>query len=305
MGAVDAHVHVFPSSRDGLIAQGGTPLVGYDGVAEELAEIFARGRVSRALAVLALPVELSRRARKSRLPADLSAAERAHLEAELEEKVIDRALQQNEWLCAMSANNGAIEPVPGADPTIPTERMLADLDDKIARFGVRAIKIHPALNFVLPDHPGYHSIYRFALERDLVVISHGGGSLAPSYRSETSYCAPANFAPVLDAFPSLRLVVAHLAHPNTRELVELAQAYPNLWTDLSFVVGAGAIGGKELRDAIRGFGVERVLFGSDFPFSDPERSLDFLTEAGLSSSELEMVVSGNAENIFHLASRAP
>ena len=60
-----------------------------------------------------------------------------------------------------------------------------------------------------------------------------------------------------------------------------------------------------MRDAIRGFGVERVLFGSDFPFSDPERSLDFLTEAGLSSSELEMVVSGNAENIFHLASRAP
>src|SRR5207245_6083362 len=92
MGAVDAHVHVFPSSRDGLIAQGGTPLVGYDGVAEELAEIFARGRVSRALAVLALPVELSRRARRSRLPVDVSPAERGRLEEEVEERVVGRAL---------------------------------------------------------------------------------------------------------------------------------------------------------------------------------------------------------------------
>ena len=302
MGAVDAHVHVFPSAREGLAAQGGAALVGYDGLGQELADVLARGRVSRALAVLALPVELSRQARRSRLSAAAPGEERRRLEAELEEKVIEKALAQNAWICEVAAAPGTIEPVPGADPTIPTERMLADLDDKERRFHIRAIKIHPALNFVLPDHPGYKPIYEFAQQRNLVVVSHGGASLAPSYRSETSYCAPGNFAPVLEAFGRLRLVVAHLAYPYTSELAELSQAYPNLYTDLSFVVGTGALGGTELRDVVRGFGVERVLFGSDFPFSDPERSLDYLSEAGLSSSELEMITRGNAEELFHLDS---
>lgn len=302
MGAVDAHVHVFPSEREGLVAQGGAALVGYDGVREELASVLARGRVSRALAVLALPVELSRQARRSRFPAAVSGEERRRLEAELEDRLMEKAFGQNAWLCEVAAAPGTIEPVPGADPTIPTERMLADLDDKVGRFSVRAIKIHPGLNFVLPDHAGYKPIYEFAQQRNLVVISHGGASLAPSYRSETPYCAPGNFAPVLAAFGRLRLVVAHLAFPYTSELVELSQTYPNLYTDLSFVVGTGALGGTELLDLVRGFGVERVLFGSDFPFSDPERSLDYLSEAGLSSSELEMITRGNAEDLFHLDS---
>jgi predicted TIM-barrel fold metal-dependent hydrolase len=302
MGAVDAHVHVFPSEREGLVAQGGAALVGYDGVREELASVLARGRVSRALAVLALPVELSRQARRSRFPAAVSGEEHRRLEAELEDRLMEKAFGQNAWLCEVAAAPGTIEPVPGADPTIPTERMLADLDDKVGRFSVRAIKIHPGLNFVLPDHPGYKPIYEFAQQRNLVVISHGGASLASSYRSDTPHCAPGNFAPVLAAFGRLKLVVAHLAYPLHQRAGRAVSDVPEPlhrpflcrrdWRTRRDRVTRP---GPRLRRRAR-------PFGSDFPFSDPERSLDHLSEAGLSSSEFEMITRGNAENLFHLDS---
>jgi predicted TIM-barrel fold metal-dependent hydrolase len=55
---------------------------------------------------------------------------------------------------------------------------------------------------------------------------------------------------------------------------------------------------ERLVATVRAFGVERVLFGSDFPYFDPEDSLDYLAGAGLTEGELDMVRSGNAERLF-------
>ena len=46
--------------------------------------------------------------------------------------------------------------------------------------------------------------------------------------------------------------------------------------------------------------VERVLFGSDFPYFDAEDSLDYLGGTGLSANELELIMGGNTERIFAL-----
>lgn len=56
--------------------------------------------------------------------------------------------------------------------------------------------------------------------------------------------------------------------------------------------------GDKLGTAIKSFGVDRVLFGSDFPFFDPEESLDALSAAGLSDGEFEMVTGGNFEKLM-------
>lgn len=46
------------------------------------------------------------------------------------------------------------------------------------------------------------------------------------------------------------------------------------------------------------FGVDRVLFGSNFPYHDPLRSLETLEHAGLTAGELDLVTTDNAVRLF-------
>lgn len=296
MAAVDAHVHLYRTEQQGVQSMGGSRLAGLAGVVEELNQILDRGRISRAAITTALPVELWRRALHSRLPNVASERERVRLEEEVEETLIGRVARLNQWVCELASADTRVEAVPGADATLAATAT-NDLKDMIDRHRVKAIKIHPALNYVMPGDPRFKPIFEISQDAGIVVITHGGGS-SQLYPSEIDYCAPGNFRPVLESFPQLRLVVAHFGHPYVDDMISMAEKFPNLWTDLSFVLGASLVDGDKLGDAIRSFGVERVLFGSDFPFFDPEGSLDALSNAGLSEGEFEMVTRGNFENLM-------
>lgn len=296
MAAIDAHVHLYRTEQQGIQSMGGSRLAGFAGVVEELNQILDRGRISRAAITTALPVELWRRAIRSRFPEGISNKERSRLEADAEETLVGRVARLNQWVCELASSDTRIEAVPGADATLAASAM-SDLKDMIDRYRVRAIKIHPALNYVMPADPRFKPIFELCEQVGIAVITHGGGS-SQLYPSEIDYCAPENFVPVLESFPQLRLVVAHFGHPFVDSLISMAESFPNLHTDLSFVLGASLVEGDKLGAAIRGFGVERVLFGSDFPFFDPEGSLDALSAAGLSNDQFEMVTRSNFENLM-------
>lgn len=83
--------------------------------------------------------------------------------------------------------------------------------------------------------------------------------------------------PVLDRFPRLTLVLAHLCQPFYDDLLALGERYPRLCTDLSFVLGARLLPADRLVPTVRAFGVDRVLFSAD---------------------ELAVIGAGNAERIF-------
>jgi aminocarboxymuconate-semialdehyde decarboxylase len=56
-----------------------------------------------------------------------------------------------------------------------------------------------------------------------------------------------------------------------------------------------------LRSTLEFLGPERIMFGSDYPFWDPARSLDALEQAGFPETVLEAIRSGNARQLFGLA----
>lgn len=298
MVVTDAHLHLFPDEASGLLAQGGQQLAGHTGIGEEVQAIVERGRIGRVLAITTAAAGLIRRVEQGRWPAELNSSERQRREADLEERLLSQVREQNAWICEVAAADPRLGAVVTADPTINATPMLADLADRLLRPEVKAVKIHPALSSVYPDHPGYLGFYRLAEEAGVPVVSHGGSSAGAFYESEIDYCAPASFVPVLERFPRLTLVVAHLGQPFYDDLVALGHRYPNLCTDLSYVLGGRLLSPDRLASTVRAFGVERVLFGSDFPYFDPEDSLGYLGGAGLSASELELVTGGNADRIF-------
>lgn len=286
MTVVDAHLHLFRSVDEGILSQGGQRQAGFDGVLDEVRTILDRGRIDRAVCASALPVAIWRRI-----------FERSHPD-DLEARVFELAAAQNTELAELCATDPRLELAAGADASLPATAQRDHLRALIETHGVRALKIHPALNFVMPSDPGFDPIYELAREAGLLVISHGGGAAEGLYDSDVDFCAPENFAPVLERYPDVSFTVAHFAHPYVDELVQLAARFGSLLTDLSFVLGADLLPGDALRDTIRAFGVERVLFGTDFPYFDPGRSLDRLQTCGLSPGELELVMGANAERLF-------
>ena len=54
------------------------------------------------------------------------------------------------------------------------------------------------------------------------------------------------------------------------------------------------------REAIRFFGADRVLFGTDFPMWDPGKELIHIRNLGLTEDELEKVLHKNAEEVLGL-----
>ncbi|MCP4752335.1 MAG: amidohydrolase, partial [Proteobacteria bacterium] len=221
----------------------------------------------------------------------------SELSRELEEKLLSRLTSYNDWLCRTARGDGRIEPVIAADATVDTDAMVAEIRSKFETYSIKALKIHPAVNNLSPSDPSYQPIFELARELNLTVVSHGGLS---GEDPEGRYCSPENFRPVLERFPGLKLVVAHLAYPHVEGLLELASEFPNLCTDISFVMTHSPLTDDRISEVVKKFGPERILFGSDFPWSDPEKDMDRLEKMKLRDGEIDMLVWENAIRIFDL-----
>ena len=47
-------------------------------------------------------------------------------------------------------------------------------------------------------------------------------------------------------------------------------------------------------------GVERILFASDYGLLRQQRIIDYVTQSGLNSEEIALVLGGNAQRLLHI-----
>jgi hypothetical protein len=95
------------------------------------------------------------------------------------------------------------------------------------------------------------------------------------------------------------LIVAHLGGATWKQAPTLAEAFPDVLFDCSEIVswvGApNAPNAEHLVELIRDIGVDRVMFGSDFPWYDPGVVADQVRELpGLNQAELDAILGENA-----------
>jgi hypothetical protein len=60
----------------------------------------------------------------------------------------------------------------------------------------------------------------------------------------------------------------------------------------------GNLPDPEIVSIIREHGADRVLFGSDGPWTDVGREIEHLREMGLAPDELDAILFGNARGLF-------
>ncbi|MBO0947078.1 amidohydrolase family protein [Fibrella forsythiae] len=71
-----------------------------------------------------------------------------------------------------------------------------------------------------------------------------------------------------------------------------------------FITTSGIFTQPPLMAAIATFGIDRILFSVDYPFSTNEQGRSFLAELALSPDELDKLSHGNADRLLNLKQMA-
>lgn len=167
-----------------------------------------------------------------------------------------------------------------------------DIADEIKRMealSLRGIKLHTDFQgFAIDDEKAFE-IYR-AAEGRMPVLFHVGDT-----KSDLSH--PKRLANVLDKFPSLTVIAAHLGGYSVwAEAENIIGRSGNVYLDCSSALEF--MSAEEARSIIKRHGTDRVLFGSDFPMHDPAKTADLLLRTGLPDSDLSKIFYENAEKLL-------
>lgn len=163
------------------------------------------------------------------------------------------------------------------DPGLPDAA--ATLERDVREYGLAGLKLDPSLQrFAIDDPERAFPVYAAAQELGIPVLIHCGLSWARVGRSALAH--PLALESVVHAFPSLRVVIAHLGWPWVADAVMLAVKHRTVHLDTS-VLFSGTPGeslrhvvdtviGRELFDRSL---PEQVVFGSNYPRVDPKRAV--------------------------------
>jgi uncharacterized protein len=298
---VDVHAHLSETAAIGAWSKAAYEIWEYgerDGVRygaasgdlDELREAMRAGAVDNAIVVNAFSVDEWR----GRFHAGLDEPRDDH------PSLGERLIEFNRWLVDALADVPEITPFVAVDPWVLSfAQLTAHLEEMRGR-GARGLKVHQVDQRFRISDPWAVRLGRLCVELDLTLLSHSGTS-----RGDVRFANPAAFAGLAREVPELRLIVAHLGGGSWHQSLALAERYPYVLFDLSeIVMWTGAPNGPgedDLVRLIRDIGVERVMFGSDFPWYDPGEAIkEVRALPGLSDGELSAILGENAARILDL-----
>lgn len=196
----------------------------------------------------------------------------------------------NDWVSTVGSSRivpfGAMHP-DFPDPATEIRRMRREL-------GLRGFKLHPEHQDFEPHEPRMEAIYRAALDEDMIVFFHAGGDLVHDSVRGT----PDSFVRVLQAWPGLRCVLAHMGGFNQWHAVTGRLAGRDAWFDTAYTLGY--LPDDEFVALAREHGCERVLLGTDGPWSDAAEQIAHLRRLPFTDDELAGILGGNAARLLAL-----
>lgn len=166
---------------------------------------------------------------------------------------------------------------------------------EIKNVGLKGIKIHPAYQEVYMDDIRYLRILDAATEQGLIISVHAGVDIG---LPEPVYAAVEKILHAVRETKPEKLVLAHLGGWKEWDAVEELIAGENVYLDTAFL--EDYISDEQLMRIIRRHGAERILFGTDCPWSGQRESIERFRKLPLSAEEQRLIFSGNAERLFGL-----
>ena len=172
----------------------------------------------------------------------------------------------------------------------------ADELDRIRSLGLKGVKLHNDYQgvFIFDEH--CHRIYKRCEELGLPVVFHMGyDPVSPIIHRAMPY----DLIEICEKYPKLKVIGAHMGGNYAWEAVyKYIAGIPNLYFDTAFV--AKDIDFELFSAIVKKHGIDRILYGSDLPWSDPRDEIDLVDRLDIGSSDKDRIFSENARELLGL-----
>jgi hypothetical protein len=170
----------------------------------------------------------------------------------------------NDLLQASEADS-AITPFTGVDFSRPGDMEAALAED--VRRGAKGLKLHPIVQKISLENPQVFKAVEAFAPYGLPVLFHAGVMSYYEDREKETMQIPdlgalRHAVRLVKAFPQVRFIVGHAGIFEYRDVMDLMGGLPNTLVDTSFQAP------DHIRELVRVFGPERVMYASDWPWGD-------------------------------------
>lgn len=180
---------------------------------------------------------------------------------------------------------------------------------RIARLGLKGIKIHPPYQGVPLNDIRYKRIVDYAEEEGLVVVSHGGIDIGVA----GDWSNPKQCLELLREVRPTKFVMAHMGGWQQWDEVEELLAGEDLYFDTAFSYGeyaysddvpkerrAKALSEEKMVSLVRLHGADKILFGTDSPWTDRREQAERIEALPLTQQEKDSILFLNAQKLLGL-----
>lgn len=160
--------------------------------------------------------------------------------------------------------------------------------------GIKGIKLHPDYVGIELTDERYDEIFLLLCEFSMFCVVHAGyDPISP----EKVHAAPEMFRRVIDKYPDLKLAAAHMGGFSKAEEVLKHLVGQNIYLDTS--LSSLRAGEKELLHEILSTHDEnKLLFGTDTPWTEPKAEIEFIKNAPISEERKEKIFYKNALSLL-------
>ena len=162
--------------------------------------------------------------------------------------------------------------------------------DRMISLGLRGIKMHPDFQGFAVDSEKADRIYAYAAGK-LPILFHAGDA-------NVDFSSPERMRHVHDRFPNLTMIIAHMGGYSRWDESEKHLVGQDVYFDTSSCLEW--LGKEQAVRMIRNHGVEKCLFGTDFPMHGPSASIENVLKLGLSEEENRKIFWENAHKLLRL-----
>lgn len=158
------------------------------------------------------------------------------------------------------------------DPNQPN--YMDELHRATQDLGMRGLKLGPVYQNYHPMDDRMKSVYEYCQRRHFPILIHQGTTFPR--RAPLKFASLLQLEDVALAYPDLKVLIAHMGHPWMQETIALIRKQPNFYSDVSALYYRPWQFYNGLVLALEYGVADKLLMGSDFPFTTPADTIQAL-----------------------------
>ncbi len=160
--------------------------------------------------------------------------------------------------------------------------------------GIKGIKLHPDYQEFFSNDDCMTRIYELCDKLGMIVAFHTGFD---PYSPKIIHNTPKMLSEVAKSFENLKIVALHMGGMKMKdEAIEYLSDLENVYFDTA--IASQFLSVQEFKEIVDAKGADKILFGTDSPWSTGEIEAKLIEDIGLTKEQKELIYYKNAFNLL-------